>query len=188
MKLTIIEGTPGEIARFFLSPVPQYQLREEPMTVSDDDAEKIFGLDQNWRPLEYIRNDFEDNGDETISDDATGLMWQKSGSPNRMTNKDAPAYIEKLNREKFAGYGDWRLPTVDELKSLLTKQKQSNGLYINPIFDKTQHWCWTSDQCASGGAWYVYFNLGFVYRDNLDYGYYARAVRAGQSNIRNEEK
>ena len=95
-----------------------------------------FRLDKNYRPLEYIQNDFKDNGDGTITDHATGLMWQQSGSPDWLYLKDVPAYIEKINREKFAGYSDWRLLTVDELKSLLTPEKQSNDMYISPIFEK----------------------------------------------------
>jgi len=68
-------------------------------------------------------------------DFATGLMWQKSGSDNWLTHEKAKTYIQELNYNRFAGYSDWRLPTVDELKSLLTSEKQSNGMYINPIFE-----------------------------------------------------
>jgi len=160
---------------------PKYQLRKTPMTVSEDEALTVFRLKKNekgWRiPLEYVENDFKDNGDGTITDRATGLMWQKSGSPDEKYPKDVPAYIEKLNREKFAGYTDWRLPTVDELKSLLTT-KEINGVYIDPIFDKTQRWCWTSDQRSSGGAWSVNFYDGCVYWGNVYF--YVRAVRSLQ--------
>jgi hypothetical protein len=165
-------------------------LRSEPITVSDEEAErvfrlrkdeiKVFGVITVWRPLEYIQNNFEDNGDGTITDHATGLMWQKSDSPDWLYIKDVPAYIEKLNSEKFAGFSDWRLPTVDELKSLITKEKQSDDLYISPIFEKKGYnWFWTSDKRASGGAWYVDFDNGNVdwYNDFLSY---VRAVRSRQ--------
>ena len=156
----------------------KYQLRKTPITASDDDFKNKFGLNKDWKPLEYVENDFNDNGDGTISDRATGLMWQKSGSPNQMLYKNAPAYIEKLNREGFAGHSDWRLPTVDELKSLLTPKEMNGDLYIDPIFDKTQRWCWTSDNRASDGAWYVYFVNGYVYW--YDDNGYVRAVRSLQ--------
>ncbi len=159
-----------------------FQLRKKPITVSDEEASKIFKLKQDsdaWlRPLEYVKNDFRDNGD-TITDRATGLTWQKSGSPNYMNYENAKAYIQELNSKKFAGFNDWRLPTVDELKSLLTQEKQSNNLYINPIFDENQSWCWTSDIRASGGAWHVNFNFGYISWYNVSYNY-ARAVRSGQ--------
>jgi len=165
-----------------------YSLRSDPITVSDEEAESVFKLRKDdkrfsfsiWIPTEYIQNDFKDNGDGTITDHATGLMWQKSGSPNWIYLKDVPAYIEKFNSEKFVGYSDWRLPTIDELKSLLTLKEMNGNLYINPLFDKTQRWCWTSDKCASGGAWVVGFVNGDVGWGSLSDDGYARAVRSIQ--------
>jgi hypothetical protein len=155
---------------------PKYQLRKEPITVPDDEVQSKFKLNDKWRPLEYIQNDFKDNGNDTITDHATGLMWQKSGSDKFLTYENVKPYIDELNHKKFANHSDWRLPTVDELKLLLMQEKQSNSLYINPIFDEKQRWCWTSDQRTLGGAWYVDFNVGLVYW--YDVGYYVRAVRS----------
>jgi len=158
---------------------PDLPLRNTPITVSSEEVQNKFKVDKNLRPLEYVKNDFKDNGD-TITDHATGLMWQKSGSPNYMNYENAKAYIEELNSRKFAGYSDWRLPTVDELKSLLTSEKMNGDLCIDPLFDKTQRYCWTSDTLASGGAWFVYFFYGNVNWDNLYNVGYARAVRSRQ--------
>jgi len=172
---------------YFVKSVPQkrtYHLRKEPITVSDDEALKTFKLKKDssgWRkPVEYIENDFQDNKDGTITDRATGLMWQRAGSDNFMKYQKAEAYIEDLNSKKFAGFEDWRLPTIDELASLLTQEKQSHSLYISPIFDATQSWCWTSDQRASGGAWHIYFLFGNVDWYNLNVNYFVRAVRSVQ--------
>ena len=155
-------------------------LRREPLTVSEGEAQKVFRLTDDRRPLEYIENDFEDRG-EVVVDQATGLMWQKSGSPNIMTYKQAQEYIDKLNQERFAGYSDWRLPTVDELLSLMERDKQSNGLYINPVFDSTQGWCWSADRSSSSSsaaAWLVGFYGGVVYWDYLFGTRYVRGVRS----------
>lgn len=175
------------VFRFVISPKfikPDLPLRNTPITVSTDDALKTLKLKKHkglLRPLEYIHNDFKDNWDGTITDRATGLMWQKSGSPDDMLYNDVPTYIDRLNREKFAGHNDWRLPTIDELKSLLTPDEQSNDCYINPIFGNVRGWWWTSDQLVSGGTWHVYFPSGSVdvSRGNDNY-HSVRAVRSAQ--------
>ena len=159
------------------APMPRYDLRNTPLTVSEGESTKVFRLNDKWRPLEYVQNDYLDNGDGTVTDRATGLTWEKSGSPDTLKYEGAKAYIEKLNRDRFAGHADWRLPTVDELASLLEPEEKNGDLYIDPIFDKKQRWCWTSDQRASGGAWHVVFSSGLAYRDGLVSGHYVRAVR-----------
>jgi len=103
-------------------------------------------------------------------------MWQKSGSANYMPYKEALTYIEQL----FAGYNDWRLPTIPELMSLLEPEKQSNNLYINPIFDAKQTSCWSAAQESANSVWYVLFGLGIVNQCDLDYLYCVRAVRSWQ--------
>lgn len=158
--------------------LPKYHLRKEPLTVSKDDFRTVFGLNKNQRPLKYIENEYEDEGDGTITDHATGLMWEKSGSDDHLTHKNALAYVEKLNKEPFAGYDDWRLPTIEKLMSLLEPEKQSDILYIDPIFDQEQWWCWSSDKRDSGSAWNVYFFIGSVHWDDVDDDVYVRAVRS----------
>jgi hypothetical protein len=164
---------------------PKYQLRKEPIRVSDD-ALKVFKLKiskHGYRiPVEYIQNDFKDNGDGTITDHATGLMWQKSGSYDFLNYEDAKFYIEKLNDDRFSDYKDWRLPTVDEMISLLEPDRQSNGMYINPLFEKKQFACWTSDQYDTlGGIWIIHLLDGVVIFDTIGrMVYHVRAVRSIQ--------
>lgn len=66
----------------------------------------------------YGQNDFHDNGDGTVSDRATGLMWSKADSGAGMNWPDALAWVQKKNAEKFLGHDDWRLPNAKELQSL----------------------------------------------------------------------
>jgi len=187
----------AEIER--LAQKPKYQLRRTPIAIisneefSDEEFKEIyskFKLDRDSRPIEYVKNDFRDNRDKTITDHATGLMWQKSGSSSYIGYEEATAYIKKLNSNKFAGYSDWRLPTVDELKSLLTPKAMNGDLYINPLFGKMQKCCWTSDNRANGAskrsiglnvkyiAWCVDFDIGNVSYYNNYGSSYVRAVRS----------
>ena len=158
---------------------PVYPLRSKPITVSKNEFEKAFGLDDDGKPREYVQNEFEDNSDGTVSDHATGLMWQKSGSGGPLNYGKAKGYISKLNQKQFAGYSNWRLPTIEELISLLELDKQSCGLYINSIFDKKQYWCWSASERSPYSVWLVYFNYGLV-RSNISRNVWVRAVRSGQ--------
>lgn len=150
-------------------------LRSEPLMVSRGECNKLFGLDKDLRPLEYIENNFEDHGD-TVMDHATGLMWQKSGTGNTVMYEEVQTYVDRLNREQFANYDDWRLPTSEELLSLLEPTQQSNELYINPVFDKKQWCCWSSDKHPSGDTWNIYFINGQIHWSGLDSNF-IRAVR-----------
>jgi hypothetical protein len=65
---------------------------------------------------DYGINNFIDNGDGTISDLATGLMWQKADDGNARNWEAALAYADGLT---LAGYDDWRLPNAKELQSIV---------------------------------------------------------------------
>jgi len=158
--------------------------RSEPITVSKNEANTVFKLDENWFPKQYVpmtwfRFKKIKNG-QVIKDNATDFMWQQSGTFKYINYSQAQGYIKRLNRDNFAGYNDWRLPTVDELTSLLTKTKQKGDLRIHPIFDKYQRWCWSFDRRMPAGAWSVDFLDGWVSWDDLAHLYCVRAVRAGQ--------
>ena len=83
----------------------------------------------------YGVNDFVDNGDGTVTDEATGLMWQQADSGSGMDWEDALEYAENST---LAGYDDWRLPNVKELQSIVdysyspTADDESN---VGPAID-----------------------------------------------------
>jgi hypothetical protein len=135
------------------------------MQITDMLAEYDF-FDRSRNPRGSFFNSIVDNNDGTVTDRATGLMWQQSGS-SRLYNGRAKEYVKQLNRQRFAGYGDWRMPTVEELASLLVR-KRKNGAHIDPVFDRKQTLIWTIDRCESQswswykGAWLVDFKNGKV--------------------------
>jgi len=151
------------------------QLRSEPLTVSDDF--KTLGLTLRHRPLKYIENDFENLG-AIVSDHTTGLMWQKSGSDRRLNYKKAVTYVRQLNQEDFAGFNDWRLPTIEELTSLLEPIESQNGHHISLFFDEKQWWCWSADKHTSVSAWNVDFDGGLALWSYLNGFFYVRVCRS----------
>ncbi len=65
---------------------------------------------------EYGKNKFTDNNDGTVTDQATGLMWQQTDSAGGLNWEEALAYAENL---ELAGHSDWRLPNAKELQSIV---------------------------------------------------------------------
>jgi serine/threonine protein kinase len=150
--------------------------RYESIKVCPSRAQNIFGLDNLWRPLQYTDNDFMDHQDGTILDKTTGLVWQQSGCPYPLTWHEAEKYIDKLNENMFAGHQCWKLPTINELISLLTQTPHGEAFCIQPLFDQTQKWLWSCDLRSFMAAWYVSVELGFVAWHDFTGYYYVRGV------------
>jgi hypothetical protein len=90
---------------------------------------------------EYGQNSFVDNGDGTVTDGATGLMWSQSDSGEGMNWEDALAWVQQMNEENYLSYNDWRLPNAKELQSLVDYTRSpdtTNSAAINPIFESTE--------------------------------------------------
>lgn len=173
--------------------VPRVQLRNTPATLSNREIVQMIqqrGFNHpnnlaNWGLSGTMQGNFQHayqpqtiDGDQVVIDQATGLMWQQSGSSEQRTWNQAKEYIQQLNQQEFAGFSNWRLPTVEELASLLEFRKKNGNYYIDPAFDATQGFCWTGDMVVTtNAAWAVAFHSGHVYYDALDRTNYVRAVR-----------
>jgi len=108
----------------------------------------------------YGINDFGENVDGTISDYASGLMWQQADDGQMRDWEEALAYAENL---ELAGYADWRLPNAKELQSILdySRSPQASGsAAIDPIFTTTE----IQDPNGNSGQ-YPYFWSGTTHRD-----------------------
>ena len=156
---------------------PSISLRHDARTISEAAAKEAFGLDDNWKPRRYVENQYEDRG-EVVVDHATGLMWQKSDSPDGMVWSKVQSYVDQLNREQYSGFEDWRRPTIEELASLLEPRENAYGWYIDPVFNEHQWWYWSSDKPSSEATWSVAFSAGRV---TWGYGSGINSVRAVRS-------
>lgn len=95
---------------------------------------------------EYGKNQFHDNGDDTITDRATGLTWMKldSGHLSAGQSKDGRLNWEQALRWaeglEFVGHSDWRLPNIKELHSIVDYTRSpdtTRSAAIDPIFSVT---------------------------------------------------
>jgi len=108
-------------------------------------------------------------------DTKTGLMWQAE-SQDKMTWHDAMEYAEDLSE---GGYDDWRLPTIEELTTLIDYTQTLPATNIPNIRSST-YWSSTTYASSTSSAWYVYFRSGSVGYGSKSYSYYVRCVRSGQ--------
>ena len=116
------------------------------------------------------------NGDGTVTDTDTGLMWQQE-TDLRMPWDDAISYCKNL---ALAGYADWRMPNIEELLSIVDYER------INPAIDvdafpntlSSDYWSSTTFAYLSGYAWYVNFGSGYGSSHGKSNAYYVRAVRS----------
>ncbi len=128
----------------------------------------------------YGVNNFNDNGNGTITDQATGLMWQQSDSGAGLNWADALAYCENLN---YAGYDDWRLPNAKELQSIVDYSRSpdtTGSAALDPLFNATAitgetgqtdypfYWSGTTHAnfVNGGNAAYVSFGRATGYMNN----------------------
>ncbi|MBK7866979.1 MAG: DUF1566 domain-containing protein [Ignavibacteriales bacterium] len=122
----------------------------------------------------YGTNQFVNNGNGTITDNATGLMWMQNDNGTGVLWKDALNYAENLT---YAGYSDWRLPDTKELQSIVDYSRSpstTSSAAINPMFNCTQitneggaadyPWYWSNTTFSSGsqtdGTSAAYFCFG----------------------------
>ncbi len=116
-----------------------------------------------------------DNGDGTVTDTKTGLMWQKAEAGTKPWEA-ALAYCETLG---LAGHSDWRLPDRSELQSLFDSIYNNPSINKTAFFDAMSSAYWSSNTYAdnTGYAWAVYFGDGDDYAADKHIGRDVRAVR-----------
>lgn len=120
---------------------------------------------------------FTDNGNGTISDHFTGLMWQKVPGTDSLSWEKALQYAENLN---LAGFSDWRLPNIKELNSINDESKNAPSVNTTlfPTVKSTRYWSSTTQKGQTANAWFIDFqNFGLTSYFAKTKGYYALCVR-----------
>lgn len=70
-------------------------------------------------PLTYGYNTFVNNGDQTTTDNATGLMWSRTDNGSGLNWENALAWVRTENAANYLGHSDWRMPNIKELQSIV---------------------------------------------------------------------
>ena len=125
----------------------------------------------------HLSGNLTDNGDGTVTDNNTGLVWQQAESA-AMTWKAALVYAEGLT---LGSHSDWRLPNIKELQSV------SDNTFRAPSIDKTyfpgatatRYWSSTTLAGNSTMAWYLDSDYGLTTYDAKTGAWHVRCVRGG---------
>ena len=145
---------------------------------------------------------FSDRGDNTITDNLTGLVWAENANLLGTTHKNddadgmpgdglvtwehALAFIRNLNRDHYLGHSDWRLPNINELESLVDAERSDPALPVNSPFVNVRsvpaayYWSSTSWAANPAYAWLIEFYDGYVGPDFKGSNRYVWPVREGQ--------
>jgi len=111
----------------------------------------------------YGINDFKDNDDGTVTDQATGLMWSKDDSKTGLDWCEALAWVQTQNAANYLGHNDWRLPDAKELHSIVDYTR-SPSTTDSPAID-VNFFNTTSIINEAGQTDYPYFWTGSVLLD-----------------------
>lgn len=173
-------------------------------------GEPLHGQDANYiiNPTSYT-----DLGNDVVRDDMTGLYWEVKRNKDSVQNYDDPRdadntytwcntnpatndgnagtcgdhdtmdFIAGLNAASHGGFTDWRMPTFDELRSIVDYGRYNPAINTAFFPNTVAAYCWSSTTGGSGYAWRVNFYDGYGNHDLKSYSYYVRAVRGGQPNL-----
>ena len=123
----------------------------------------------------YGVNAFRDNGDSTVTDTSTGLLWSRDDSGVALNWQQALAWVQQKNAEAYLGHRDWRLPNAKELQSIVDYTRApdvTNSAAIAPVFritgitneagqpDYPAFWSGTTHASATSGASAAYVCFG----------------------------
>jgi hypothetical protein len=138
-------------------------------------------------------NRFTVQSNGTVKDSKTGLMWKQCseglsgagcsvGSAATYTWQSALQQAQAVNASGFAGYTDWRVPNVKELRSIVERQCYDASINLGIFPNTPSSYYWSSSPVADGSndAWIVYFYYGYDGWNAKDNASYVRLVRSGQ--------
>lgn len=113
---------------------------------------------------------------DLVLDNLTGLFWLRNANPAEfpVTWQEALDYIARMNRQKFCGNTDWRLPNRRELRSLMAFNTRKPALPEGHPFENVfLGWYWTSTSAAThpGYAWYVHMEGARMFYGRKDQFY-----------------
>jgi serine/threonine protein kinase len=164
--LTVAPGSPKTVApeQWLWPVVPRRQAKRILYKDIGDDLD----LDPLLRPRRLCCPQLIDRGSTLCLDRHTGLTWQRLGAGFSLNWWQAGEYVRQLNERGEGGHGNWRLPTCEELRTVLSPSAACGETTASSLFDPSVHWLWSCDPGTKKQAWSVDVIEGFFERLDRD--------------------
>jgi hypothetical protein len=130
----------------------------------------------------YTSKSMEIINSRVVFDHAQGLLWMRGGSDFALYWTGVDAYVRSVNRSKFIGHTNWRLPNLNEAMSLM-RYKKANGSHVDSRFGIRQTSIWTSDSFGDDKKWVVQYDKGRCNEGCYKYKRYVRLVCDAEKNL-----
>ncbi|MCP4405472.1 MAG: DUF1566 domain-containing protein [bacterium] len=156
---------------------PALTLRSKPASLGKQDILNMIRQKGFHHPDDYsgiglsgsvkgtIRHQYESRsfyGEAIVIDRSTGLIWQKTPTPF-VSGKAIDRHVKLVNANRYAGLSGWRLPSIEELASLLESPEKKTD-FLDPVFDMPYWFCASVDRAEGEDArWIVFFEAGYVH-------------------------
>ena len=161
-----------------------YNYEEEEITCPNSQDADFFGQDAYYASLgKCTPHSFTVqtlSNQNVVYDNNTSLMWQQTIPRKYYTWDDALSYCDGLT---YAGYSDWRLPTPQELLTIVDNSRSDPAIDTTFFPDTPNNWFWSSSTYVDNTsyAWGVTFGIGYVASNDKHHHIYVRCVRGTTS-------
>lgn len=148
-------------------------------------GEPFYGQDAQYQGPEPS---YQDNGDGTVTDLNTGLMWQQAtadtdgdGDIDSNDKLVAPYVYDYCDSLDYAGYSDWRIPDIREFFTIVDYGNYDPAM--NPVFScqSSKYWTGSTSAYSRYRSWEVNFNNGKIFHRVFNNEYFIRCVRGNRT-------